>query len=66
MINKIDRENANFNKVLTQLRDYIGNAVVPIVLPIGEAENFKGLINIIDMKAMEIKNGKAIETDSSR
>ncbi|HHT50738.1 MAG TPA: elongation factor G [Eubacteriaceae bacterium] len=63
MINKIDRENANFNKVLTQLRDYIGNAVVPIVLPIGEAENFKGLINIIDMKAMEIKNGKAIEIE---
>lgn len=63
MINKIDRENANFNKVLTQLRDYIGNAVVPIVLPIGEADNFKGLINIIDMKAMEIKNGKAIEIE---
>ncbi len=63
MINKIDRENANFNKVLNQLRDYLGNAVVPIEIPIGEAENFKGFINIVDMKAKEIKNGKVIDIE---
>lgn len=50
-INKMDKENANFDKVINQLREKFGKAVVPFEVPLGEKEDFKGLINIVDMKA---------------
>ncbi len=50
-INKLDRENANFDKVLTSLKEQFGISVVPIQYPIGEEDNFKGVINIISKQA---------------
>lgn len=50
-INKLDRENANFDKVLASLKEQFGISVVPIQYPIGEEENFKGVINIISKQA---------------
>jgi len=50
-INKLDRENSNFEKVLTQLKDKFGISVVPIQYPVGTEENFKGVINIISRRA---------------
>ncbi|QIB27183.1 elongation factor G [Caloranaerobacter azorensis] len=52
-INKMDKENANFDKVINQLREKFGKAVVPFEIPLGEKEGFKGLINIVDMKARQ-------------
>ncbi len=63
MINKMDRENANFKKTLDQVRDHLGNVVVPFEVPIGEAENFKGVVNIVDMKAREKKGQGYVEVD---
>jgi len=40
-VNKIDRENANFFKVLEELREKYGNNVVPFQLPIGSEEILK-------------------------
>lgn len=61
-INKLDRENSDFNKVLASLKEKFGISVVPIQYPIGEEDNFKGVINIIskqarvyDVKTKEIK-----------
>ena len=50
-INKLDRENSDFEKVLNQLKDSFGMPVVPIQYPIGKEEEFKGVINLIDKKA---------------
>ncbi|RII36833.1 elongation factor G [Clostridium chromiireducens] len=50
-INKLDRENASFNKVLDSLKEQFGISVVPIQYPIGEEDNFKGVINIISKQA---------------
>lgn len=50
-INKMDRENANFSQVLSQLQGMYGNKVIPVQLPIGSAENFSGLIDLVKMKA---------------
>jgi len=50
-INKLDRENASFDKVLTSLKEKFGISVVPIQYPIGEEDNFKGVINIISKQA---------------
>lgn len=50
-INKLDRENSNFEKVLTALKDKFGISVVPIQYPIGTETNFKGVINVISRRA---------------
>lgn len=51
-VNKMDRENANFDKVLTQARDMFGANVVPIQLPIGSEDKFTGLVDLLQMKAI--------------
>lgn len=50
-INKLDRENSNFEKVLGALKDEFGISVVPIQYPIGTEENFRGVINVISGRA---------------
>ncbi len=46
-INKLDRENADFDKVLAQLKEAYGISVVPLQYPIGSEDNFKGIINVV-------------------
>lgn len=50
-INKLDRENSNFDKTLKELKDKFGMSVVPIQYPIGSEEKFKGIINVIPKEA---------------
>lgn len=59
-INKLDRENSNFNSVLLSLKEHFGISVVPIQYPIGEENNFKGVINVITKRARiyDSKTGK--------
>lgn len=61
-INKMDRENANFRKVLNQIRDSLGHKAIPFQLPIGKEENFRGIIDLVCQKAytFEDKNIKEI------
>ncbi|MFL0270221.1 elongation factor G [Candidatus Clostridium radicumherbarum] len=50
-INKLDRENSDFEKVLGELKERFGISVVPIQYPIGTEEDFKGVINVISRRA---------------
>ncbi|MDD4569165.1 MAG: elongation factor G [Tepidanaerobacteraceae bacterium] len=50
-INKMDRENANFYKVLDQIREFFGSKAVPLQLPIGSEANFNGIVDIVSQKA---------------
>jgi elongation factor G len=50
-INKLDRENSNFEKTLTALKDKFGISVVPIQYPIGNEASFKGVVNVISRRA---------------
>lgn len=50
-INKLDREHSSFEKVLNQLKDSFGIGVVPIQYPIGNGENFRGVVNVITKRA---------------
>lgn len=50
-VNKLDRENSNFEKVLSDLKERFGISVVPIQYPIGSEESFKGVINVISRRA---------------
>ncbi|UCC86422.1 MAG: elongation factor G [Anaerolineales bacterium] len=50
-INKMDRDNANFERTLGTLREKFEGHFVPIQLPIGEQANFKGVVDLLEMKA---------------
>ena len=51
-VNKMDRSGANFFDVVTQIKEVLGANPCPIQIPIGAEENFKGLIDLITMKAV--------------
>lgn len=55
-INKMDRENADFDKTLEQIKEKFGLSIVPIEYPIGKEENFTGVVNIISQKAFKLDN----------
>ncbi|MFY9501365.1 MAG: elongation factor G [bacterium] len=59
-INKLDRENANFAKALAQVQEQLSNRAVAVQLPIGSEENFRGVIDLVNMKAIlyDPKKGK--------
>ncbi len=59
-VNKMERENANFQKVVDELRDHFGPKLVPIQLPIGEAETFSGIVDLVKMKAY-LKDGSSFK-----
>ena len=46
-VTKMDREHADFDKVLTQLRDKFGNNVVPVQVPVGKEDSFKGVVDLL-------------------
>ena len=53
-INKMDRENADFDKTLEEMKEKFGMSVVPIQYPIGKEDKFIGVVNIISKKAFKI------------
>ncbi|MGN0237649.1 MAG: elongation factor G [Lepagella sp.] len=51
-VNKMDRSGANFFEVVRQLREVLGANPLPIQIPIGAEESFKGVVDLITMKAI--------------
>ena len=51
-VNKMDRSGANFLEVARQIKDVLGANPCPIQLPIGAEESFKGIVDLIRMKAL--------------
>ncbi len=50
-VNKMDRENANFQRALDSLRSSFEGNILPFQLPIGAAEGFQGVVDLVSMKA---------------
>ena len=63
-VNKMDRENANFDKVLDQMKEVFGTSVVPIQYPIGKESDFNGIINVISKTAL-VYNAKTSKMETS-
>ncbi|WP_289128294.1 elongation factor G [uncultured Clostridium sp.] len=63
-VNKMDRENANFDKVLDQMKEMFGTSVVPIQYPIGKESDFNGIINVISKTAL-VYNAKTSKMETS-
>ncbi len=51
-VNKMDRQGSNFLNVCTQIKEMLGSNAVPIVLPIGEEDNFKGIVDLVKNQAI--------------
>ena len=51
-VNKMDRAGADFLRVVRQVRERLGANPVPLQLPIGAEENFKGVVDLLRMKAI--------------
>ena len=51
-VNKMDRVGANFFKVVDQIKTRLQGNPVPVVIPIGAEDNFKGVVDLIKMKAI--------------
>lgn len=61
-VNKMEKEHANFEKVVKQAKESFGHRVTPMQIPIGEGSGFKGIIDLIKMKAVHFdKTGKPKE-----
>ena len=56
-VNKMDRAGADFERVVEQIRKRLGAKVVPIQLNIGSEDNFKGVVDLIRMKAIYWNEG---------
>ena len=55
-INKMDRENADFYRVVQDMREKFGARILPIQIPIGAEDNFTGIIDLLKMKAIKPAN----------
>lgn len=52
-VNKIDSPNADYYKIIEQLRERYGKKIAPFHVPIGESEDFKGYVNVVELFARE-------------
>ncbi|MCK4862684.1 MAG: elongation factor G [Dehalococcoidales bacterium] len=50
-VNKMDRENADFFKIVEEIRAKLGNKCLPLQLAVGAHTGFEGVVNLLDMKA---------------
>src|SRR4249919_234353 len=51
-INKMDRTGANFDRTVESMRDRLGATAVPIHVPIGQEEHFRGVVDLVEMRAI--------------
>ncbi len=61
IVNQMDRDHASFDKIADQLREKYGSSVCPILLPLGDGANFRGVVNVLDRKAYEGAYKKSVE-----
>ncbi|MBN1583221.1 MAG: GTP-binding protein, partial [Anaerolineae bacterium] len=59
VVNKMDRENASFDRALNSLNEQFDANFVPLLLPIGNQSDFKGVVDVVKMKAFLGEEGKA-------
>jgi elongation factor G len=65
VMNQMDRERASFNRTLDALTNTFGRSVIPVQLPIGEEKDFRGVIDLVRMRAaLYESNGSGKAKDS--
>jgi elongation factor G len=63
-VNKMDRENADFDRTVTQLQQFFGLKVAPVQVPVGTEADFRGVVDLVEMKARLFSgDGKKLSED---
>ncbi|HSW64904.1 MAG TPA: elongation factor G [Dissulfurispiraceae bacterium] len=62
-VNKLDKEAADFANALSELQKSFDQEAVPLNIPIGEGHSFKGVIDIVRMRAYMMQGGKTVEAE---
>lgn len=62
-VNKMTKENVNFADILEKTVERFGTSVLPLQIPIGSGSSFKGVIDLIEEKALLYEDGKVTESD---
>lgn len=60
-INKMDKENVNFDDILSDIREKLGKNAVPFCYPIGHETHFDGFVNVVDLKARKYDGNKCVD-----
>jgi elongation factor G len=64
VITKLDKEHADFSAALESAQNRFSRAIIPFTLPIGKERHFRGVVDVVHMKAYELgADGKAKEID---
>jgi len=64
VITKLDKEHADFGSALESAQKTFSRAIIPFTLPIGKEKDFRGVVDVVHMKAYELgADGKAKEID---
>ena len=63
VVNRLDRERADFFRTLDSLTRRLKGRIVPLHVPVGEEAGFKGYVDLAKMKAFVYADGKSTETD---
>ncbi|MDT8436716.1 MAG: elongation factor G [Gemmatimonadota bacterium] len=56
-VSMMDRENASFEKVFAELREVFGSGAIPVEVPIGSGEDFRGIVNLFSGHAHAYRTG---------
>ncbi|MBN3490712.1 elongation factor G [Acholeplasma equirhinis] len=62
-INKMDKENINYENLLEDIRQKLGKRAVPFTYPIGRKEDFEGFVNVVEMKARIYDGEKCVDAE---
>jgi elongation factor G len=62
-INKMDKENVNYEKLINELRDTFGKKIAPFAIPMGEGEAFKGFVNVVDLVGREYNGKECVDVE---
>ena len=65
LVNKTEKENANFEKVVEQLQDLMGQSAIPLVYPHGIGPSFDGVIDVLNKEVSIYKDGKITSTNKT-
>lgn len=62
-VNKMDKENVNFEEILEDIREKLGKNAVPFCYPIGHEQNFDGFVNVVDLKARRYNGVECVDDE---
>lgn len=60
-INKMDKDNIDYVKVIRELKDKFGKKIAPFCVPWGLGEDFKGFVNVVDLKGREFNGSECVD-----